>query len=842
MKRKISKLLALLLSTILVLSIVHTEVFITSAEDAWLWPVSTSWTMSRAYYDSHTAVDILPGSESSTPIFASRAGTIIEVYDGCKNWSGASNGGSGCDALGCPDTRYISYNGKNFCNWGVGRGVTIDHGDGYVSQYAHLESINVTHGQTVSKGQLLGYMGSRGASEGKHLHFEIRCGYTSGKSFWSCTPVNNTPYGAEYYVQGAWNGIDGIHYTRDIHTHSYGAWQTVTEATCTTAGSQKRVCSCGETQTRTIPATGHAWNDGVIITESGCTNAGVKQYACTKCSATKTEALNATGHNSVIDNAVEATCIQTGLTEGSHCSKCGAIINEQQIIPALGHDNHLESFHRGCDSVSAVYVCSRCGQKTDLTDQTYIYSDWSQEKPSNIATELIEEGTQTRYRDKSTTYNDGSSTLTGWTYSGDSETIYGSWSDVGWTKTKPTETNTLKITNTKTVTDTAAYTVYNYYHYYGYDDSGSLWMSYGNGYWKNYEETSSTTPFPAEKVYDGYQAYNKSVSGKHGNLWWLGSTGSVPAVTHTEWYYQTRTETTRYHFYKWSDWSDWSDEQTESTATREVETKTVYRYKITTTSHSWQSDWSKNAELHWHECSLCGEKTELSNHIYDNDQDTTCNICGYQRIVNNPISETDFKVALESKRAIAGKEFTVSVNIANNPGFSYLELTPVFSDKLTLISAENGALISDFTRAKQYIWTSDEDVTANGTLLTLKFTTTDDTEPGNYSVGFIVRSCVNYNEQNVDLVVENGMIEIIDFIYGDVNGDREINGQDVIRLKKYLANYDYDTGTSTTEISPGADVNGDGTVNGRDVVRLKKYLANYDYDAGYSTIALGPGN
>lgn len=79
-----------------------------------------------------------------------------------------------------------------------------------------------------------------------------------------------------------------------------------------------------------------------------------------------------------------------------------------------------------------------------------------------------------------------------------------------------------------------------------------------------------------------------------------------------------------------------------------------------------------------------------------------------------------------------------------------------------------------------------------------------------------------------------------DSIPGDANGDGAINGQDIIRIKKYLANYDYETGTSSIEIASGADANGDGVISGQDIVRLKKYLANYDYETDTSTIVLGP--
>ncbi len=57
---------------------------------------------------------------------------------------------------------------------GYGRIVTIDHGSGLVTRYAHLSRTSVSQGQTVVTGQVIGYVGDSGYATGPHVHFEVR--------------------------------------------------------------------------------------------------------------------------------------------------------------------------------------------------------------------------------------------------------------------------------------------------------------------------------------------------------------------------------------------------------------------------------------------------------------------------------------------------------------------------------------------------------------------------------------------------------------------------------------------------------------------------------------------
>ncbi|MBQ7230721.1 MAG: peptidoglycan DD-metalloendopeptidase family protein [Oscillospiraceae bacterium] len=88
-------------------------------------------------YKFHNGVDL--ANDQGTPIYAARSGKVtVATYGGT----------------------YGNY-------------VTINHGDGYSSLYAHMTRYVVHKGDTVKKGQLIGYMGSTGRSTGPHLHFSI---------------------------------------------------------------------------------------------------------------------------------------------------------------------------------------------------------------------------------------------------------------------------------------------------------------------------------------------------------------------------------------------------------------------------------------------------------------------------------------------------------------------------------------------------------------------------------------------------------------------------------------------------------------------------------------------
>ena len=113
-----------------------------------VWPSGCTYITSRqgprvhpvtGEYKNHGGTDI--GASYGSKIYAADSGKVVQSSDG---WNG-----------------------------GWGNYVMIDHGNGMQTLYAHMSSRAVSVGQTVKKGQVIGYVGSTGMSTGPHLHFEM---------------------------------------------------------------------------------------------------------------------------------------------------------------------------------------------------------------------------------------------------------------------------------------------------------------------------------------------------------------------------------------------------------------------------------------------------------------------------------------------------------------------------------------------------------------------------------------------------------------------------------------------------------------------------------------------
>lgn len=201
------------------------------------------------------------------------------------------------------------------------------------------------------------------------------------------------------------------------------------------------------------------------------------------------------------------------------------------------------------------------------------YTDWSATRSN--ASNVEETKTMYRYRDKQYTTSTSSS-LSGWTKY-DTVVSYGAWSGNQTTTSKPTESDTLRIVGTSTT--------YNYYHYCSkYDGKWNVDSCWVNSTSKRHTY-STTNKLPsytinADKGGKRTQCFGyKGCTNQHAcdynfYVWWLES----EVTTYT---YQTRSKTTTYYFWKWGNWSNWSETPVSGSGSREVQTTTYYRYKIT---------------------------------------------------------------------------------------------------------------------------------------------------------------------------------------------------------------------------------------------------------------------
>lgn len=205
------------------------------------------------------------------------------------------------------------------------------------------------------------------------------------------------------------------------------------------------------------------------------------------------------------------------------------------------------------------------------------------------------------------------------------------------------------------------------------------------------------------------------------------------------------------------------------------------------------------------------------------------------------LPEGSATLTVNDRTVAPGSTVTLDVLLQENPGIAFLSVTLNYDTSvLTLQSVSNGTIISDMNEGLNLVWSADSNATGTGVLCQVTFLVKEDAQDGDYTVSVDVREAYDENTNDVSFSVSGGTVTVLSTVYGDANGDGVVNGKDVVLLRKYIANYNYDTGASSVVVSAGADANGDGFVNGKDVVLMRKYMANYNYDTDSSTVILGP--
>lgn len=241
------------------------------------------------------------------------------------------------------------------------------------------------------------------------------------------------------------------------------------------------------------------------------------------------------------------------------------------------------------------------------------WTKWSKSLPKDVSDEqfIIEKTNFYRSRNKETKSSTSSKAPSGWTLektidSGD----FGAWSS--WSDSAISQTPSNEV-ETRRVQATPAQTKYRYGRYTngskahfndkkGKELYGGTWkLQYSGWYTSRQAPTATNWGYTSTNNTIGTGRWNSSKKMYYwdryvigGKAYYWEESQTTAATYKTQ--YRYRTKTTAYYYYKWSDWSSYSDSYQPSSSSKEVRTRTLYRYcdrsKIPTYHYERWSDWS----------------------------------------------------------------------------------------------------------------------------------------------------------------------------------------------------------------------------------------------------------
>ena len=390
-------------------------------------------------------------------------------------------------------------------------------------------------------------------------------------------------------------------------------------------------------------------------------------------------------HNIVTDAAKDPTCTETGLTEGSHCSKCGVVFVSQTTIPAKGHNYIATSTPATCKEYEIFhFTCSGCGDKYDVSADT-LAKNWSEVEITGLDASRIQTKTQYRYADCTSTKweKTGSNTIkyvNSWPSGfSTSSSLYSQYNKKS-SKVSDSETDT-----TKTTVTGDSVCGYLYYHWC-YADSYYSMPSQSGSYttFHAYYDTTDPSNYTCDT---GDMSYKTSHSTCSNSEWWFVT--EVYGQT-----YDTYQKVPANDGKEWGAWSAWSDTvYTPVANTRKVETRTLYRLAdAQLADHSYESTVTaptcSKGGYTTYTCTACGDsytsdQTSAVDHSYVNGK---CTWCG----TSEPVTQVDYYLI----GYINGKDYGCESDSANMGDYKFVDgkLTATFaSDSYVFIKTTNNA-------------------------------------------------------------------------------------------------------------------------------------------------------
>lgn len=341
-------------------------------------------------------------------------------------------------------------------------------------------------------------------------------------------------------------------------------------------------------------------------------------------------------------------------------------------IPAAKTKNGVEVFIP-CNKVASsieVFMVSDYASGVPISpsvtseiEEGLMYAE-STVKPDNSDGVLdIQEVTQYRYRDKE--FSTGNTTTKdGWTYTGSRTESVGSWSGWDWNYIASYD-NASQRREVQTQSAVLSYnykTQYNYTRYKGNGRFGPCAGTWSGIYCGTYQEwgwhdyglnwVKSTYSNQYGGYYDLYNSTN--------DPWYNQSTRQVVSSTNYGTQYRYRDINYVYHFYRWNTWSDWSDTQVTSNENRDVQTRTIYRYKSNNIQPEDNSGTVRTVSGKL-DASFAGKQITLYVYGYTGASDYTNQYIG-QSVVGSDGSYS-FEFKLRQEPTVETGDYTVAIGI-----------------------------------------------------------------------------------------------------------------------------------------------------------------------------------
>ena len=439
-----------------------------------------------------------------------------------------------------------------------------------------------------------------------------------------------------------WHKCNACTETTAVGKHIWNSGVITTSPTCTTAGEKTYTCSaCERKKTEIISATGHNL-EKVEKKDAGCTKDGYETYwKCNTCKKLFSDEagtveisnlieIKATGHNLEKVAKKEANCTEAGYEAYWKCKACGKLFSDKggtkEIsnpieIKATGHDlEKVAKKEASCteNGYEAYWKCKPCGK---------LFSD------ENGKTEIKESE-----EIKATGHSYGEATYK-WSVDNQKCTAERKCTACGNVESETADA-TAKVVQEKncTLPELTTYSATFKNDTFKHQTKENVQTADAIGH--NLEKVAKKEASCTEAGHETYwrcQTCKKLFSDETGKTE-ISESIEIPALGHSLEKIEKKEAGCTESGYE----AYWKCQICEKLFLDEAGTDEIVSLddiQIPAKGHEEGNEWLSDAEKHWKECAVCQEKTEEADHVYVNETDTVCEICGYERTIKSEVPE-----------------------------------------------------------------------------------------------------------------------------------------------------------------------------------------------------------